>query len=73
MNIHAEKLELVRMILDTDNPNILLSVKRIFTISQKIDFWDSLSQAQQEEILRGIEEIENDETVSYQQFIEEHR
>lgn len=73
MNIQAEKLELVRMILDTDNPNILSSVKRIFTTSQKVDFWDGLSPAQQEEILRGIEEIENGETVNYQQFIEKHR
>ena len=54
MNIQAEKLELVRMILDTDNPNILSSVKRIFTTSQKVDFWDGLSPAQQEEILREI-------------------
>lgn len=35
MNINAEKLELVRMILDTDNPTILSSVKRIFAISKK--------------------------------------
>ena len=73
MNIQAEKLELVRMILDTDNPNILSSVKRIFTTSQKIDFWESLSQTQQAEILRGMEEIENNETVNYEQFIAKHR
>ncbi len=73
MNIQAEKLELVRMILDTDNPNILSSVKRIFTTSQNIDFWESLSQTQQAEILRGMEEIENNETVNYEQFIAKHR
>ena len=59
MNIQAEKLELVRMILDTDNPSILASIKRIFTSSKKVDFWDSLTQSQKEEILKGIEEIEN--------------
>ena len=48
------------MILDTDNPNILSSVKRIFSTSQKIDFWDNLTQSQQEEILQGIEEIEKE-------------
>jgi hypothetical protein len=73
MNIQAEKLELVRMILDTDNPGILSSIKRIFTDSKKVDFWDSLPQPQKDEILKGIEEIENDETVNYEQFIKKHR
>lgn len=44
MDIQAEKLELVRLILDTDNPGILASVKRIFSDSPKADFWDGLSQ-----------------------------
>lgn len=73
MNIQAEKLELVRMILDTDNPNIQSSIKRIFTNSKKVDFWESLSQSQKEEILKGIEEIENGETVNYEEFIKKHR
>ena len=34
MNIQAEKLELVRMILNTDNPGILSSIKRIFLIPE---------------------------------------
>jgi len=69
MNIQSEKLELVRMILDTDNPSILSSIKRIFANSKKVDFWDSLPQSQKDEILRGIDEIENNETVSYEHFI----
>jgi hypothetical protein len=73
MNIQAEKLELVRMILDTDNPSILSSIKHIFTNSKNIDFWDSLPQSQKDEILKGIEEIENNETVNYEQFIQKHR
>ena len=73
MNIQAEKLELVRKILDTDNPGILSSIKQIFTSSKKIDFWDSLPQSQKEEILKGIEEVENGETVDYEDFIKNHR
>jgi len=73
MNIQAEKLELVRMILDTDNPGILSSIKRIFASSKKDDFWDSLPQSQKEEILKGIEEIENGETFDYESFIKKHR
>lgn len=73
MNIQAEKLELVRMILDTDNPSILSSIKRIFSSTQKFDFWDSLTPSQQNEILKGIEEIETGETVVYEEFIKKHR
>jgi Ca2+-binding EF-hand superfamily protein len=73
MNIQAEKLELVRKILDTDNPGILSSIKQIFTSSKKVDFWDSLPQSQKEEILKGIEEVENGETVDYEDFIKKHR
>jgi len=73
MNIQAEKLELVRMILDTDNPSILSSIKRIFINSKKTDFWDSLSQSQKDDILEGIGEIENGEVVSYEQFIKKYR
>lgn len=73
MNIQAEKLELVRMILDTDNPSILSSIRRIFTRSKEVDFWDSLPQSQKEEILKGIEEVENGETVDYEDFIKKYR
>ena len=73
MNIQSEKLELVRLILDTDNPGILTSIKRIFSTSKEVDFWDSLPQHQKDEILKGIEDIENGETVDYEEFIKKHR
>jgi hypothetical protein len=61
------------MILDTDNPSILSSIRRIFTRSKEVDFWDSLPQSQKEEILKGIEEVENGETVDYEDFIKKYR
>jgi len=73
MNIQAEKLELVRMILDTDNPSILVSIRRLFTSSKKVDFWDNLPQSQKDEILKGIEEVENGEIINYEDFIKKHR
>jgi hypothetical protein len=73
MNIQAEKLELVRLILDTDNPVILASVKRIFSGSKQVDFWDGLLQEQKDEIMKGIEEAEKGETVDFEDFIKKHR
>ena len=73
MNIQAEKLELVRLILDTDNPGILASIKRIFSKSKDKDFWDTIPQEQKDEIMVGIKEIEKVETVNYEEFINKHR
>ena len=73
MNIQAEKLELMKMILDTNNPSILNSIKKILSSELKKDFWDTLPQSQREEILKGIEEIENGEIVDYDDFIKKHK
>ncbi len=73
MNIQAEKLELVRLILDTNNPNILNSIKGLFTKSKITDFWDTLSQEQKADIQDGINEIEMNETIEYNDFVKEYR
>ncbi len=38
MNLQAEKPEIMKMILETDNPNILISIKRSFKKVSDIDF-----------------------------------
>ena len=73
MNIQAEKLELMKMILDTDSPSILNSIRKILSRELKKDFWDTLPQSQREEILKGIEEIENGEILDYDDFIKKHK
>ena len=69
MDLHAEKLELIRMVLETDNPNILAIVKKFLTESKKDDFWDKLPQYQRDEILKGVEEAAKGETVDYENII----
>ena len=73
MNIQAEKLEILRMILETDNPKILDSIKRIFKKQAEKDFWDTIPKSQKEDILLGIKEIENGETFDYDDFMSKHR
>lgn len=46
MNIQAEKQQLAKLILETDNPNIIESIKEIFKTSKAKDFWDQLSPSQ---------------------------
>ncbi len=73
MNIQSVKIEIMKMILDTDNPSILESVRNIFKRSMTTDFWDTLPQEQKEDILLGIKDIENGDIVDYEDFIKQYR
>jgi hypothetical protein len=69
MNIQAEKIELVKMLLDTESPEIIESIKNIFKKENSSDFWNELSLAEQNEIKQGIEELDNGKRISYESFL----
>ncbi|MBU2651866.1 MAG: hypothetical protein KKA81_13130 [Bacteroidetes bacterium] len=73
MNIQAIKLEIMKLILETDNPMILESIRKLFKKEPSPDFWETLSSEQKEDILQGIKEIENGEIVDYEDFMKKHR
>lgn len=73
MNIQAEKLELMKLILETENPSILELAKNIFKKELKKDFWETLPQYQKDDILQGIQEIENGDLIDYDDFIQRHK
>lgn len=73
MNIQTEKLEILKMVLATDNPGILNSIKKLFKKELNTDFWETLPQNKKDEILLGFEEIEKGETIDYEDFIKKHR
>jgi len=73
MNIKAEKLEIMKMVLETDNPGILNSIKKLFKKELNADFWETMPQDKKDEILMGIEEIEKGETVDYEDIIKKYR
>ena len=69
MNIQTEKIAIMKLILETDNPRILESVKGLFNRSKNADFWESLPVDQREDILLGISEIDNGEIVDYEDLM----
>ena len=73
MNIQAEKIELVKKLLDTESPKVIESIKRILEKDNITDFWDSLSYEQRREIEKASLEIENGEVVDYDSFMQKHR
>ena len=73
MNIQAEKIVLTKMLLETENPKIIESIKEIFKKEQTPDFWDSLSVEQRKEIEKASLEIKNREVTNYDTFMQKHR
>jgi hypothetical protein len=73
MNIQAEKLKIMKMILETDNPGILESIKKIFQNEYGKDFWEYLSPEQHKDIRDGLNDIKEGEVTDYDAFMKEHR
>ncbi len=73
MNIQAQKISLAKLILETDNPKILESVRNVFSKAKTQDFWESLSEAEKQEIDKGLAEIVKEEIVSYESVVNKHR
>jgi len=73
MSIQTEKLEIMKLVLETDNQGILEIIKGLFEKNVSTDFWETLSEEQKEDILLGIKEIENGEVVDYLDFMKDYR
>ena len=73
MNIQTEKLELIRMLLNTKKPSVLASIRRIFELEESVDFWKTLSEEEKEDIRQGIEELDKGEKYPYDDIMAKHR
>ncbi|HED38471.1 MAG TPA: hypothetical protein ENI76_09555 [Ignavibacteria bacterium] len=73
MNIQTEKIELMKLLLNTENPSIIQSIRQIFKKEIASDFWDELSSEQQIEIRKGSSDIERGKSSDYDSFISKHR
>lgn len=73
MDIQAEKIQLAKLLLATDNPEILKSIKMIFKKDKADHFWNQLSLKQRYEIDTALLEIKNGEVSDYDLFMQNHR
>jgi TRAP-type C4-dicarboxylate transport system substrate-binding protein len=71
MNIQLEKLELMKLLSETNDESIITSIKKIFTAKKK-DFWDELSEERQNIINESLEQYEKGEFSSFEKFIKPH-
>jgi hypothetical protein len=73
MDIQTSKLQVMKLILEIENPEILESIRKLLTKNVRKDFWNSLSKEEKHDIESGISEIENGDTVGYESIVGKHR
>ncbi len=68
MDIQSTKIELVKTILAIENIEFIQRVAD-FINNEKIDFWHELSISEQNEIKKGIDDLNVGKRVSYDSFL----
>ncbi|UGS20830.1 hypothetical protein [Flavobacterium cyclinae] len=66
-----EKLELMKMLMETENPSVLQAIRKIFQKEDK-DWWDDLTEEQQNILNESMEQYEKGEFSSFDDFIKPH-
>ena len=73
MDIQAEKLKLIELLLHTNNPSIIERIKYIFQSDESQDIWEELTEEQKKEIDKALAEVKNGQTVAFETFLENHK
>ena len=68
MDLKTSKLELIQAILKIDNETIIEKMTNMLRKEQG-DFWNELSTEQQQEIKKGLSELDQGKRVSYNSFV----
>ena len=69
MDIRLEKLELMKMLMETENPSVLQAIRIIFQKEEK-DWWDDLTEEQKEFLEESLKQADNGEVHDFNAFIE---
>jgi predicted transcriptional regulator len=70
MNIQAQKLELVKMILEIEDKTVLKNVAELVKAS-KADWWDKTSDAEKAAIEEGLAQANRGELIPHQQVMKD--
>ena len=70
MDIKAKKLSLIEWLLKIKDETL---IRQIENLRAGTDFWDDLSEAEKEEIDKGLTELDKGEAHNYESIIARHR
>jgi len=71
MDIQTLKLDLVSKIINTEKPDLLVEISKIFQQEKKGDWWDELPKEVQESILEGMADVKEGNIFSHEQIVQE--
>ncbi len=72
MDIQAEKLELVKLLMETESEEVINSIKAVFKKTGH-DFWNDLPEHVKESINRGLEDVRNKNPYEHDLVMKESR
>ena len=72
MDIQAEKLKIIELLLQTNNPTILDNIKAIFESQKNVDIWLELNEDQRIEVDNALQEVLDNNVIDYQEFMARH-
>ena len=68
MNIEATKLELMHLLLQTQQKSLLVKLKKVFE-EEQIDWFNEMSLEEQQELKKGIDQADNQEFISHEKVM----
>lgn len=71
MNLQAEKIELAKLLLETDDKSLIKEIKALFKSREK-DFWDKLPQQVKDGIKRGKEQARNGMVTPHDEIMQKY-
>lgn len=72
MKLQEQKLELAKMVLNTDSEALLKKVRAVFDKAES-DFWDELSDFQKQTVEEAIKQADKGELVSHKEAMKKYR
>ncbi|WP_346316484.1 hypothetical protein [Chitinophaga sp. YIM B06452] len=69
MNIHAEKIELARLLLATNDKSILAKIKNLLK-KEDNDWWDEISPAERGAIEKAMQAAKRGETITHEEAVQ---
>ena len=71
MDIQTLKLDLVKKIINTEKPALLIKINKLLLNEKSEDWWDILPREVQDSIMDGLEDVEKGNLFTHEQVIEE--
>ena len=72
MDIQTEKIELAKLLLQTNSEKLIKKVKAIFKSEQK-DWWDEISDEEKLAVEKGIEQLDSGKGIPHSEVMKKYK